>query len=96
MTSRRERRRRQRRIIVHDELAEDLQDLLEEILPGQTIRDRAVAEAVLSLIGSTLRFVDEHAPDETGRCPTCRRRAPCPLDQLSPLRHRSRLGQTRA
>ena len=54
----------------------ELRWLMDAVLPGEAIHDRALAEAVVRVLGAVAALHDEHAPNERGRCRTCGRR-PC-------------------
>jgi hypothetical protein len=51
----------------------ELTSMAQVVLTGSAIPDRALAEAVVRLIAAHLRLLEEHAPDQRGRCPLCRR-----------------------
>ena len=72
----------------------ELTDLAEAALHDEVVRDRALAERLVRLIGALLDITAEHDVDDLGRCRMCRhktgalrgrRRAPCLVHEA--LRH---------
>ena len=55
----------------------ELRVLMDAVLPGEVIPDRALAEAVVRILGVVAQLHDEHGPDEQGRCRTCPRWRRC-------------------
>jgi hypothetical protein len=79
---------------MHRRFERELADLAEAALHDEVVRDRALAERLVRLVGALLDITADHDVDDLGRCRICRhkagalrgwRRAPCLVHDA--LRH---------
>lgn len=52
-------------------LDEELSSLLEIVLAGEAIGDRAIAERLVRFLGATISLREQHEVDRHGRCGRC-------------------------
>jgi hypothetical protein len=50
----------------------ELTELLEQVLAGDLVADRAAGERLVRSLGALVRLQERHRVDEHGRCSTCR------------------------
>lgn len=55
----------------HRVFHQELTDLLDLVLAGDVIADRAMAERLVRAVGALLRIQEQHSIDDWGRCPVC-------------------------
>lgn len=53
--------------VFHDELS----DLLDFVLAGDVVADRAVAERLVRVLGAIVTVHEQHPIDAQGKCPRC-------------------------
>jgi len=57
----------------HRLLTEELTELLDLVLAGEVVTDRATAERVVRLASAALSLNEQHTIDGRGRCGSCRK-----------------------
>ena len=57
---------------LHEAYRRELAELLEVLLTGEVVSDRATAERLIRSNGALQRLLDQHRPDKQGRCVICR------------------------
>lgn len=63
-------------VTLHEAYGRELAELLELVLAGDLVADRAVAERLVRSLGALVRLQQCHGVDEHGRCSTTCRSVP--------------------